>query len=406
MRVCIIILPFFLILQHNFCFAQLKEKNILIVLKDNKLTAGQSVSLVLNPGSKLAVPVFLQIAIIDQSFSIVHQQRILFNKAIEYRWDLPAELKKGLYIATVSVENENGTETIGIPFSYLYTEIQIPKTNVMLPVQLDSIFYGFNLKFKTNIASGKPVYYTLATQDSVKGNGIVKVDSLGLIEVGGNNFYENGEIVFSLLDTCNKCIIEPFQITNSKSNIDYLTSIFKQVDNNLNFNDKNISITENISNLPNVVVQTRVKTRKELYEAKYVNNFMLKSPMSREVIVDDDPLALNYNNNLSMYLVKVFPGLYTKNGGLYYRLGSVAYIVDEVLDKPAPDYLSDIAYIKFLPEPPRGLNTGAGFFNKANRAIAGTTATIVIYTKKNYEESFIPKKTISLQVQGTIDATK
>ncbi|MFM9469821.1 hypothetical protein ACKI1K_44590, partial [Streptomyces scabiei] len=91
---------------------------------------------------KLAVPVFLQIAIIDQSFSIVHQQRILFNKAIEYRWDLPAELKKGLYIATVSVENENGTETIGIPFSYLYTEIQIPKTNVMLPVQLDSIFYG------------------------------------------------------------------------------------------------------------------------------------------------------------------------------------------------------------------------------------------------------------------------
>ncbi|MFK5027020.1 hypothetical protein ACI39O_26890, partial [Klebsiella pneumoniae] len=87
-------------------FAQLKEKNILIVLKDNKLTAGQSVSLVLNPGSKLAVPVFLQIAIIDQSFSIVHQQRILFNKAIEYRWDLPAELKKGLYIATVSVENE------------------------------------------------------------------------------------------------------------------------------------------------------------------------------------------------------------------------------------------------------------------------------------------------------------
>ncbi|MFK5143485.1 hypothetical protein ACI4A9_28695, partial [Klebsiella pneumoniae] len=74
--------------------------------------------------------------------------------------------------------------------------------------------------------------------------------------------------------TCNKCIIEPFQITNSKSNIDYLTSIFKQVDNNLNFNDKNISITENISNLPNVVVQTRVKTRKELYEAKYVNNFM------------------------------------------------------------------------------------------------------------------------------------
>ncbi|MFX5709813.1 hypothetical protein ABTE34_20210, partial [Acinetobacter baumannii] len=62
------------------------------------------------------------------------------------------------------------------------------------------------------------------------------------------------------------------------------------------------------------------------------------------MIVDDDPLALNYNNNLSMYLVKVFPGLYTKNGGLYYRLGSVAYIVDEVLDKPAPDYLSDIAY--------------------------------------------------------------
>ncbi|MFX5812933.1 hypothetical protein ABTE31_19700, partial [Acinetobacter baumannii] len=60
--------------------AQKEERNISIELKENKFTTGQTFSLIINPGRKLPVPVFLQIAIIDQSFSVIHQQIMLFNQ--------------------------------------------------------------------------------------------------------------------------------------------------------------------------------------------------------------------------------------------------------------------------------------------------------------------------------------
>ncbi|MGS0014334.1 hypothetical protein ACUOIJ_23735, partial [Escherichia coli] len=53
----------------------------------------------------------------------------------------------------------------------------------------------------------------------------------------------------------------------------------------------------------------------------------------------------------------------------------------------------------------RGMNSGEGFFSKNNRASAGTTATIVIYTKKSFEKSRIPQKTFSFQINGAMDAT-
>jgi hypothetical protein len=104
-------------------------------------------------------------------------------------------------------------------------------------------------------------------------------------------------------------------------------------------------------------------------------------------------------------LLKAFPGLSLRDNMLMFRMGTVTMLVDEFPFRAPPPFLSDIAYIKFLPEPPRGLNETPGFFG-SGKGSAGITATVVVYTKKHYEDTFIPKKTISLPVHGAINATE
>ncbi|MHA0110995.1 hypothetical protein ACXYUI_28245, partial [Klebsiella pneumoniae] len=89
-----------------------------------------------------------------------------------------------------------------------------------------------------------PIYYTLQTKDSVQRSGIVQVDGNGLIEIGGNSFYEDGEIIFSLLDTCANCTIELYNLTGNKSDINYFKSIFTQVDTAFKIDNKQITELE------------------------------------------------------------------------------------------------------------------------------------------------------------------
>ncbi|MFX6218243.1 hypothetical protein ABTF55_20810, partial [Acinetobacter baumannii] len=84
----------------------------------------------------------------------------------------------------------------------------------------------------------------------------------------------------------------------NKSDINYFKSIFTQVDTAFKIDNKQITELEFKGNLHGVTVRTKTKSRKELYEAAYVTNHMFKSLMSKEVIVEDDPWAVNYNNNL------------------------------------------------------------------------------------------------------------
>ena len=98
------------------------------------------------------------------------------------------------------------------------------------------------------------------------------------------------------------------------------------------------------------------------------------------------------------YILKHIAGVSidAKSKALKYRFGTVEVIVDEVLNKPVPESMEDIAYIKFIRGSFRGLNPGGGFLSSAN---VGITAHIVVYTKQNPFQS----KKVGNQIIITVD---
>lgn len=246
----------------------------------------------------------------------------------------------------------------------------------------------FSLKFKTSIPIGEKVSYQITDSlNAIIDIGEVQVNPAHYILIPRCSFLGKASVVFYLNAKHQDQIIEsdlmnaPYNTklnqSPPESSLSDSSMPYKFIRSNLND-----SILGDSAYLPSVVVKSKLKSRKEEMEERYVKNFMFKNINSTDIIVEDDPLAYTYFNNFNLYILKHIAGISidAKSNALKYRMGTVEVIADEVLGKPIPESMEDIAYVKFIRGSFRGLNQGGGFLSSAN---AGITAHIVVYTKQN-----------------------
>ncbi|MEI6265100.1 MAG: hypothetical protein WCP74_08335 [Sphingobacteriia bacterium] len=153
--------------------------------------------------------------------------------------------------------------------------------------------------------------------------------------------------------------------------------------------------------LPDVVVNSVVKSKEEELNNKYVQNGFFRNNFSQSVNVLEDPTA-NTNLTVQDYVLQKFPVITLKNGELRYRNGTIDIFVDESRFSALPENLRDIAYVKFIKATVRGLNEGGGALLPGSKAApAGVTATLAFYIKKGDEPLPNNKlKTISFPIVG------
>ncbi len=153
--------------------------------------------------------------------------------------------------------------------------------------------------------------------------------------------------------------------------------------------------------LPDVTVNSVIKTKEEELSNKYVQNGFFRNSFSQSVNVLEDPTA-NTNLTVQDYVLQKFPGITLKNSELRFRNGTIDIFVDESRFSVLPENLRDIAYIKFIKATIRGLNEGGGALMPGSKAApAGVTATLAFYIKKGDEP--VPNnklKTISFPITG------
>lgn len=263
----------------------------------------------------------------------------------------------------------------------------------------------FSLKFKTSIPIGEKVSYQITDSlNAIIDIGEVQVNPAHYILIPRCSFLGKASVVFYLNAKHQDQIIEselmnaPYNTQLNQlppdSSLSDSSKPYKGIRSNLKD-----SILSDSTYLPSVVVKSKLKSRKEEMEERYVKNFMFKNINSTDIIVEDDPLAYTYFNNFNLYILKHIAGVSidARSKTLKYRFGTVEVIVDEVLNKPVPESIEDIAYIKFIRGPFRGLNEGGSFLTSAN---AGVTAHIVVYTKQNPFQSKKVGNQITIPVVG------
>ncbi len=153
--------------------------------------------------------------------------------------------------------------------------------------------------------------------------------------------------------------------------------------------------------LPDVTVNSVVKSKEEELSNKYVQNGFFRNSFSQSLNVLEDPTA-NTNLTVQDYVLQKFPVITLKNGELRFRNGTIDIFVDEARWPALPENLRDIAYVKFIKATIRGLNEGGGALMPGSKAApAGVTATLAFYIKKGDEP--VPNnklKTISFPITG------
>lgn len=263
----------------------------------------------------------------------------------------------------------------------------------------------FSLKFKTTIPIGDKVSYQITDSlNTIIDIGEVQVNPGHYILIPRCSFLGKASVVFYLNAKHQDQIIEselmnaPYNAQLNQSPPDSSLSDSSKPYKGIRSNLKD-SILSDSAHLPSVVVKSKLKSRMEEMEERYVKNFMFKNINSTDIIVEDDPLAYTYFNNFNLYILKHIAGVSidARSKALKYRFGTVEVIVDEVLNKPVPESMEDIAYIKFIRGSFRGLNEGGSFLTSAN---AGVTAHIVVYTKQNPFQSKKVGNQITIPVVG------
>jgi hypothetical protein len=273
---------------------------------------------------------------------------------------------------------------------------------------------GFSLFFSAPSLSGQSVSYQL--QDSsglVLETGNVKSDSAGVMELDELHFKGKATMIFYLKQEQNRALIKeiPFAVADYANRFAYdlLSSSLKNkmvkteaVNTKDTIAINNPAFIKNSKDLKELVVEGRVKTRKEELEDKYISNGFFRSQNAIDIDVGNDPLAIHYDIN--NYLTKFVPGvrLIKDNRGrtvISYRQGEVAIFLDEIpmghgAGLPFTN-LHDIGYIKFIRGAVSGLNESGGALQRGQSNIGGTTGTLLVYTKKDSKV----KKTIPFRME-------
>lgn len=288
--------------------------------------------------------------------------------------------------------------------SEYYPKAAISLKNLLIDSAQFIVSPNFSLRFKTSMPIGEKVSYQITDSlNAIIDIGEAQVNSAHYIIIPRCSFRGKASVVFYLNAKNQDQIIESELMTSSNVLLNQSPRITALTDSLLSVNGSNSnrkdSILTDSTNLPSVVVKGKIKSRKEEMEERYVKNYMFKNINSTDIVVEDDPSAYTYFNNFNLYILKHIAGVSidAKSKALKYRFGTVEVIVDEVLGKPVPESMEDIAYIKFIRGSFRGLNEGGGFLTSAN---AGITAHIVVYTKQNPFQSKKVGNQITIPVVG------
>jgi hypothetical protein len=138
-----------------------------------------------------------------------------------------------------------------------------------------------------------------------------------------------------------------------------------------------------VVSMKNVIVYADKKSRLNEVEDKYIINGMFKNRNGSQMIVEDDPTAINYS--VLDYLMKNIPGLMIRNRVLQYRQGYLEFFIDEILVTDLTMVsMNDIGLIKFYTNPlSSGLSAQrGGALTRGNSFAAGIQGSVAIYTKK------------------------
>jgi hypothetical protein len=257
-----------------------------------------------------------------------------------------------------------------------------PQTGVAKPMPEK----GFTLRFSNPSLKNKEVDYSIyGGQNELLQIGSATVDSSGVVEITGSDFQGNGFVKFYE----NKREITGFQqVTAAISYFERenMLSVLKEVRNNNGVSNttvdgKNDSLP--VVSMKNVIVYADKKSRLDEVEDKYIRNGMFKNRNGSQMIVEDDPTAINYS--VLDYLMKNIPGLMIRNRVLQYRQGYLEFFIDEILVTDLTMVsMNDIGLIKFYTNPlSSGLSAQrGGALTRGNSFAAGIQGSVAIYTKK------------------------
>lgn len=267
---------------------------------------------------------------------------------------------------------------------------------------------SFKIHFQTSIPPGESVSYQLLDSGkAIMGLGQVVVNRDGFLEILDCDFYGKASISFFVDRKYAKgsiTTVSPLQWSNAfiRRASGYFSgrpvSFSKHPLSSAPENDTVKSST----GLRGVLVKGRIKSRNDEMEERYVSNGMFRSPISRDLIVEDDASAINYNNRFNEYLQKYIAGLQIVNNELKYRNGHVEVYVDESRWNDPPLSMSDIAYVKFIRGSLRGINSSknTGTLSAGVAYDIGVTAYVAVYTKKYDPNGNNSTSRIELEVDG------
>ncbi|MEI6263810.1 MAG: hypothetical protein WCP74_01825 [Sphingobacteriia bacterium] len=272
---------------------------------------------------------------------------------------------------------------------------------------LNSIVSTFPLQFQTDIAPNANLSYSLLdSNNQIIKIGQTKVDNNGSVEIPDCYFF--GKTKLNLFFTESMPSNTKKYVFSKKVSNEYLQKLavyfpkkpeIKYPSNNYQWVNDTIYSKEM---LPSVLVKARKKTRIQEMDEKYISNGMFRSPISRDIVVEDDASAQHYYRRFNDYLMKYIPGLMVLKGELMYRMGSVEVYVDEMQGKALPDDMDEIAYIKFIKGSLRGSNTSrnTGPLTPGSSYNVGVTAYVAVYTKKYVSPVEKPVTKIQLELMG------
>ncbi len=271
----------------------------------------------------------------------------------------------------------------------------------------NSIVSTFPLQFQTDISPNSNLSYSLLdSNNQMIKIGQTKVDKNGSVEIPDCYFF--GKTFLNLFFTDSIPANTKKYVFSKKVSNEYLQKLaayfpkkpkIQYPSNNYQWVNDTIYSKEA---LPAVLVKARKKTRIQEMDEKYISNGMFRSPISRDIVVEDDESAQHYYRRFKEYLMKYIPGLNIIKGELNYRMGSVEIYVDEMQGKVLPDDMAEIAYIKFIKGSLRGSNTSrnTGPLTTGSSYNVGVTAYVAVYTKKYVSPVEKPVTKIQLEVLG------
>lgn len=299
------------------------------------------------------------------------------------------------------IHNEMSSQLLVNHFFLLSVERSVEKEN------------GFSIFFKTDSLTNESFNYRLVDDKNVLlQTGAVFANQNGIIEIDGCDFKGSASVVFSLKPSQQRGRIElvapPIQYSAEMIKLFQSQGLSNDTQNSSTIvtadSTTSMFTNEKIQELKEITISANQRNRNRILENRYIQNGYFRNMNSINIDVESDMNAVQYD--LYTYLQKSVPGLIISKSGqsesaIIYRMGSVDVFIDEQRVSGIPfSGLQDVGYIKFIKEAVYGLTNAGGGLMRGKSNIAGTTGTLLIYTKKYADKKSNQNFLVEIPVKG------